>query len=50
MKEYRQPNAELLLFAPDDIMVASDEFELAIDWFRTDDKTAPTGGSDQSAV
>lgn len=50
MKQYKQPNAELLLFSPDDIMAASDDFELKIDWFKADDEAAQTGGSDQSAM
>lgn len=50
MKQYAQPLAELLLFSPDDIMAVSDDFELKIDWFKTDDETTPAGGSDQSAA
>lgn len=51
MKQYAQPLAELLLFSPDDIMAASDDFELKIDWFKTDNGTAEQmGNSDQSAM
>lgn len=50
MKQYKQPNAELLLFAQEDIVMASDDFELKIDWFKTDDEATQAGNSDQSAV
>lgn len=44
MKQYKAPNAELLLFAADDILKESDEFQLSIDWFGGND--LPQGGSD----
>lgn len=51
MKQYKAPNAELLLFATDDVLNASDDYQLKIDWFKTDSETAEQmGNSDQGAV
>ena len=44
MKQYKAPNAELLLFATDDVLNASDDFQLKIDWF--DETPVSTPGAD----
>lgn len=47
MKQYKAPNAALLLFASDDVLNGSDEFELRIDWF--DSNPVNTSGVDDPA-
>lgn len=44
MKQYKAPNAELLLFTAEDILKESDEFQLKIDWF--DETPVSTPGAD----
>ena len=45
MRMYTAPNAELLLFATDDVLNASDDFQLKIDWFSAPPEES---GSDQT--
>ena len=47
MKQYKAPNAELLLFATDDVLNASDDFQLKIDWF--DETPVSATGADDPA-
>lgn len=47
MKQYKAPNAEMLLFASDDILKESDDFQLKIDWF--DSAAVNTAGVDDPA-
>ena len=46
-QHYTSPSISLLLTADEDILVASDEFELATDWFTSAaDPAQDHGGSD----
>lgn len=46
-QRYTPPSVSLLLTADEDILTASDEFELATDWFTSAADAAGTcGGSD----
>lgn len=46
-QRYTTPSVSLLLTADEDILVTSDEFELATDWFASAaDAAGTSGGSD----
>ena len=50
-QRYTPPSVSLLLTADEDILTASDEFELATDWFTSAADAAGTcGGSDTPAT
>ena len=50
-QRYTPPSVSLLLTADEDILVTSDEFELATDWFTSAaDAAGTSGGSDAPAA